>query len=234
LTIYSKYTQVILRRVLSRGGQAPKEGIVRLSEKAYHLIRHRVVTLELAPLSFIDEQALMQDLQLGRTPIREALQRLAAEGLVFLAPRRGMYVADISITDLQKIFEMRLAVEGLAARLAADRISNELLDQMQAVMAELAEVADDDGKALMLIDERFHMLLYQAADNEFLAETCTRLHAQSCRLWHLVLERLVDVRSALEQHWGTLEALRARDGDGAESLLRVHILEFQQRLKAVI
>ena len=207
---------------------------MRLSEKAYHLIKHQVVSLELAPGSFIDEQALMDGLQLGRTPIREGLQRLAAEGLVSFAPRRGMYVTDISITDLQKIFEMRLAVDGLAARLAAERITAGELASMEAVIADLALVPAGEGKALMDIDERFHTLLYQAADNKFLAESCTRLHALSCRLWHLVLGRLGDVRDAMEQHREIMEALKAHDGARAEALLRTHILEFQQRIKAVI
>jgi DNA-binding GntR family transcriptional regulator len=100
---------------------------VRLSDKAYHLIRLKIITLELAPLSAIDEQALMEDLQLGRTPIREALQRLAAEGLVNSAPRRGMFVADISLTDLQKIFELRVILEGFCARLAAQRVTRDQL-----------------------------------------------------------------------------------------------------------
>lgn len=214
--------------------QEQKEDLVRLSDKAYNLVKHKVVTLELAPSSFIDEQALMENLQLGRTPIREGLQRLAAEGLVFFAPHRGMYVAEISITDLQKIFEMRLAVEGLAARLAAERITGQQLEVMQAVIADLASVPASDGKALIAIDERFHLLLYQAADNKFLAETCTRLHTLSCRLWHLALDKLTDVKGALEQHRAIMEALQARDGERAEALLRVHILEFQHSIKAVI
>ena len=96
---------------------------MRLSDKAYYLIRQRIITLELPPMSPIDEQALMEELQLGRTPIREALQRLAAENLVSIVPRRGMFVADISLTDLQQVFELRMMLEGFCARLAAQRPS---------------------------------------------------------------------------------------------------------------
>jgi DNA-binding GntR family transcriptional regulator len=175
---------------------------VRLSDRAYHLIKHKIITLELPPLAAIDEQALMEDLQLGRTPIREALQRLAAEDLVFFAPRRGMFVADISITDLQKIFEARVVLEGFCARLAAQRATPEQLAEMEAVMRELQRVKDGDSRALMTIDERFHDLLYEAADNEFLADTLRRLHALSFRLWHLMLDRLGNVRKAMEQRIG--------------------------------
>lgn len=205
---------------------------MRLSDKAYELIRHRIITLELAPLSAIDEQALMHDLQLGRTPIREALQRLAAEGLVFVAPRRGMFVSEISITDLQKIFELRLVLEGFCARLAAKRVTETQLAAMQRLVRELDKTNDRDGKALMAIDEQFHELLYQAADNELLADTLRRLHAQSFRIWHLVLDRLGSVRGAMDQHVAITKALEARDATLAEALIQEHVLEFQQQIKA--
>jgi DNA-binding GntR family transcriptional regulator len=207
---------------------------VRLSDKAYQLIRHKIITLELPPQSAIDEQALMQDLQVGRTPIREALQRLAAEGLVFLAPRRGMFVSEISITDLQKIFELRLVLEGFSARLAAQRATEAQLAAMEALMRELNQIRDQDGKALMAIDEQFHELLYQAADNELLADTLRRLHAQSFRVWHLVLDRLGSVSGAMEQHVAITQALQAKDGALAEALVQEHISEFQQQIKAAL
>ena len=84
------------------------------------------------------------------------------------------------------------------------------------------------------IFERFHQLLYHAADNEFLADTLTRLHALSLRLWYLVLDRLDGVRGAMEQHIGITEALRARDGVRAEALIQQHISEFQQGIKSVL
>jgi DNA-binding GntR family transcriptional regulator len=207
---------------------------VRLREKAYHLIRQQIITLELAPLSFIDEQALMKDLQLGRTPIREALHQLAAEDLVFFAPRRGMFVADISITDLQKIWEVRLVLEGFCARLAAQRATEDQLAEMETIIQEMRQMPEGNSKALMAIDERFHDLLYEAADNEFLTDTLRRLHALSFRLWHLVLDRLGDVRPAMEQHTQVLEALQARDGAQAEAIIQQHVSEFQQQIKAVL
>ncbi len=207
---------------------------MRLSDKAYHLIRHKIITLELSPLSAIDEHVLMEDLQLGRTPIREALQRLVAEDLVSAAPRRGMFVADISLTDLQKIFELRMILEGFCACLAAQRATEDQLAEMEAVIQELGKVPDEDGRAMMAIDEQFHELLYQAADNEFLADTLRRLHALSCRIWHLFLNRLGNVRETMEQHIKITKALQARDGARAEKLLQQHISDFQNEIKAVL
>jgi DNA-binding GntR family transcriptional regulator len=207
---------------------------VRLSEKAYRLIKEKIVTLEMKPLSVIDEQTLREDLDLGRTPIREALHRLAAEGLVIIAPRRGMFVADISITDLQKVFEVRMAMEGFCARLAAQRTTAQQIEQMEATFERLKMVSHDDAEALMSIDARLHELMYQAADNEFLADSLCRLHTLSLRLWHLVLNQLNDVKTSIEEHGEIIEALKAGDGAQAEKLIQQHIGDFQQEIKAAL
>ncbi|MGD8794555.1 MAG: GntR family transcriptional regulator [Anaerolineae bacterium] len=207
---------------------------MRLSDKAYHIIRQKIITLELPPMSPIDEQSLMEELELGRTPIREALQRLAVEDLVSIVPRRGMFVTDIGLTDLQKVFELRMLLEGFCARLAAQRATDDQLAKMQSIVGELEQISNGDAKALMHIDEQFHELLYEAADNEFLADTLRRLHALSFRIWHLVLDRLGSVRDAMDQHVAITESLQARDGCQAEALLQKHISDFQNEIRAVL
>ncbi len=207
---------------------------VRLSEKAYWLIKEKVVTLELPPSAVIDEQLLMEELELGRTPIREALQRLDSEGLVNVVPRRGTFVSDISITDLQKIFELRTVLEGFCARLAAQRITDEQLERIEVVLRDLEELQDGNPSALMSVDKRFHKLLYRAADNEFLTETLDRLYDLSLRLWYLVLARLDDVRDSIEQHHRIVDALRKGDSERAELLVQTHIVEFQRSIKAAL
>jgi DNA-binding GntR family transcriptional regulator len=207
---------------------------VRLSEKAYQLIKKKVVTLELPPSAVIDEHILMQQLDLGRTPIREALQRLDSEGLVTVVPRRGTFVSDISVTDLQKIFELRIILEGFCARLAAQRISEDQIQKMEMVLRDLEELQDGNPSALISIDKRFHRMLYRASDNEFLAETLDRLYDLSLRLWYLVLNRLDDVRHAIEQHRQILDALREGDEARAELLIQAHIVEFQRNIKAAL
>jgi len=208
---------------------------VRLaSEEAYQQIKDKIITLELEPASVIDEQALMEKLSLGRTPIREALQRLDAENLVHIVPRRGMFVADISITDLQKIFEVRTILAGFCARLAAQRITPNQIAQIETVLQGLEHVHSGDSRQLMEIDRRFQRAMYQAAGNEILAETLDRLYDQSLRIWYLVLHRLGDVRDAIEQHREVADAVKAGDCARAERLIQQHIVEFQQRIKAVL
>jgi len=207
---------------------------VRLSEKAYRLIKEKVVTLELPPSAVIDEHILMQELGLGRTPIREALQRLDSEGLVNIVPRRGTFVNDISVTDLQKIFELRVILEGFCARLAAQRITEDELKRMENVLQDLEQLQNGDPQALMSIDKRFHHLLYAAADNEFMTDILDRLYDLSLRLWYLVLNRLDEVRHSIEQHFEVLNALEEGNGARAEAVIQKHILEFQQSIKAAL
>ncbi|HSR35223.1 MAG TPA: FCD domain-containing protein, partial [Anaerolineae bacterium] len=98
-------------------------------------------------------------------------------------------------------------------------------------LTELRNVPDGNGKALMSIDERFHELLYRAADNEFLTDTLRRLHALSFRIWHVVLDRLGSVRGAMEQHVQIAEAIKEGDGTRAEILVQQHVSGFQQEIK---
>jgi len=207
---------------------------MRLSEKAYQLIKEKIITLDLPPSSLINEQTLMEDLELGRTPIREALQRLAADGLVNVVPRRGMFVANIHITDLQKVFEVRILLEGFCARLAAERITDEQIAEIEAVLQELEQTQNADIETLMTIDERFHALLYQAAGNELLTEALDRLYAPSLRLWYLVVDRLADLRAEIVVHREIIPALKARDGARAEAIMQQHIAGFQRQIRAVL
>ncbi len=206
-----------------------------LSQRAYHLIREKVVTLELPPSSVIDEAALMEELELGRTPIREALQRLAAENLVVILPRRGMFVADISLPDLQQIFEVRIVLEGHCARLAAERVTDEEIALMEELFEELDQLGEkDDNQRLIAVDRRFHELLAQASHNRFLADTLDRFYALSSRLWYLALDRVGQIREAIQEHRIVLEALKRRDADAAEAALQRHITSFQERIKSVM
>src|SRR5690242_5497249 len=106
------------------------------SGEAYRLIKEQIITLALPPAALIDEARLMADLELGRTPIREALQRLALENLVVILPRRGTIVADLNMSDLQKIFEIRVDLEVYVVRLAARRASAAQIDAMEALFED--------------------------------------------------------------------------------------------------
>lgn len=208
-----------------------------LSEKAYRQIKHKIATLELPPSSLINEQELMEELGIGRTPIRDALRRLEVENLVTIVPRRGTFVSDLSVTDLQALAEIRVELEGLAARLAAERIDGELIAKMEALFEDFDKmVAEGGNEALMERDKQFHHLVFQAADNEFLEDILAQLYTLSLRLWYLVLDRLdMDVvEQAIREHMKIIEAFKHEDCDRAESEMQQHVIEFQKQMRSVL
>ncbi|MCA9970264.1 MAG: GntR family transcriptional regulator [Anaerolineales bacterium] len=204
-----------------------------LSQQAYEIIKHQIVSLQLQPGAVIDETALQDALGLGRTPIREALKRLELEKLVTIAPRRGMFVTEISITDLQDLFEMRLVLEGLATELAARRGTAVHWQRMQQALASTPWHTAGTA-ALIAIDEACHQIIYEAADNRFLQDTLQTYYALSLRLWYFFLERIGDMRTAVMEHQSIYDALRTGDGATAARLMRQHIQDFQTEVQRVM
>lgn len=204
------------------------------SERAYLLIRDQIVTLRLAPGSVIEEARLRGELELGRTPIREALQRLAHENLVVFVPHRGTFVADINLTDLHRLTEVRVELEGYAARLAAQRAGASDRALMQALMAELDDIDEADPHNLMRLDQRIHRQVYQATRNAFLQAMLEEFFNLSLRIWFLGLERGVRLRAAIEEHRQLLDAIVQRDADRAESVMRQHVTGFEQAIRKVL
>ncbi|NUQ38458.1 MAG: GntR family transcriptional regulator [Caldilineales bacterium] len=205
-----------------------------LSQEAYQTIRQKIIALDLPPGAVIDEARLQTDLGLGRTPIREALQRLALEKLVAIIPRRGTFVADIGITDLHRLFEARLVLETLAARLAAQRGSEAHWQTMAAALDRIPAADPVPPDLLIAIDEQCHAIMYEAADNKFLQDTLTTLYALSLRLWYYSLARMGGMREAILEHRHILAALRRRDADAAADLLETHIRTFQANIQSVV
>ncbi len=204
------------------------------SERAYLLIRDQIVTLKLAPGSVIEEGRLRQEVGLGRTPIREALQRLAHENLVTFVPHRGTFVSDINLTDLHRLTEVRTEMEGYAARLAADRATTSDRGQMQGLMAELDVIDGADVHTLMRLDQRIHRLVYQATRNPFLQAMLEEIFNLSLRIWFLGLDRGVRIKQAVEEHRQLLDAVVSRDGERAESVMRQHVMGFEHAIRKVL
>lgn len=214
---------------------------ISLSQQAYEGIKQKIVSLELPPGSVIDEGGLQDELDLGRTPIREALKRLSLEKLVNIVPRRGMFVTEIGITDLQQLFELRVMLESLAARFAAQRGNDEQWHRMESALNGLSWLDSSSGsealvanEALIAIDKACHEIVYEAANNQFLQDTLITHYALSLRLWHFFLADIGDMRQAILEHRRILEALKARDADRASELMEFHIQAFQEEIQSVM
>jgi DNA-binding GntR family transcriptional regulator len=205
------------------------------SEAAYRTLKQKIVTLELPPASLLNEAELMAELGLGRTPIREALLRLAFENLVVILPRRGTIVADLNVSDLQKIFEMRLELEIYAIRLATERATPAQIAEMEQLFANSDEIiSQGDPHQLMALDHQAHQLLAKAAHNEFLEETLERLYSQGLRLWYLLLHKVSRLPEAIAEHQQMIAAVKAADSQRAAEVMRAHITNFQAQLMSAL
>lgn len=205
-----------------------------LSETAYRLLKEKIITLELPPATLLNEAVLMQDLNLGRTPLREAIQRLAYEDLVVILPRRGILVADLNLTDLQKIFEVRIELEIFAVRLAAERATPEQIAEMEALFEGAdAIIRHGDHRQLIQLDHQAHQLIVKAAHNEFLEESLERLYNHVLRLWYVSLHRVSRLREAIAEHRELIAAIKAGEGERAAEIMRAHIVGFQTEFMAV-
>lgn len=201
------------------------------TERAYRTIREKIIRLEYAPGELLVESGLAEELGTGRTPVREALKMLACENLVVIIPQRGIYVADISLTDLQEIAELRLAVEGLAAQLAAQRITPQQLERLRSLTHQLAHTAPDDVEKLMDIDRQFHLTVAEAAGNKHLADVIVSLYDKSLRLWRLALTRVGALASSIERHEELLDALEYGNAAKAAEIMQEHVRDFHRRMR---
>jgi DNA-binding GntR family transcriptional regulator len=204
------------------------------SEAAYLRIRERIVSLEMPPGSVVNEARLREDLQIGRTPIREALQRLARESLVRSVPHRGTFVTDVNITDLARITEVRIVLEAHAARLAAEKHTADDRESMEQLVDILESGWVSDQKELMRLDQEVHRRVYRAAHNPFLESTLESYFSLSLRLWYLVLDRALRLREAVEEHIELLKSILSRDGARAESSMRRHVAGFEREIRKVL
>lgn len=211
-----------------------------LSEQAYEQLRQQIVTLVLPPNAVVDEAQLQRELGLGRTPIREALKRLELERLITIIPRRGIFVTPINLTDLQRLYEVRVNLEGLATELAAQRGTAVHWQEMALILDQAVGLDVLSAAQLIAIDEGCHRIIYQAADNQFLQQTLAALFPLSLRLWHVALSKLGDKKDSIieykhiVEHQAILAALQKGDAPTAADLMRRHVAAYQQYIENII
>jgi len=204
--------------------------VASLADQAYHAIRGLIVSLELAPGAVIDERQLVERLAIGRTPVREALRRLAQERLVEVYPRRGMFVTGVDVRELARLSEVQEVLEPEAARLAAERATDADRRELGALLVEL----DTAGGELMALDERIHRAVYRAAHNDLLEATLEQYYVLALRIWSMALDRAHDLGEAVEEHRALLEAIRSGDAERAADTMRAHVQNFEQAMHRVL
>lgn len=210
-------------------------GKPRKTDIAYEELRRQIVTLELEPGSVIDERQLIERLAIGRTPVREAIQRLIYEGMIVHTPRRGSWVSPLSLTELHAMIEARRMLELECARLAATRIT-------PVQLAELRHEVERSGPAicaerigtLISIDQQFHVGIARATGNRFLVKMTEQLHNELTRYWYVSAMRVGHLHIVQRHHHAILDALETGDPTFAAHKMDEHVTLFRERLSTLI
>jgi DNA-binding GntR family transcriptional regulator len=219
--------------VVSDGRGGSTRGL--LADRAYRALRDRLVTLRIPPGAPIDEDAIGRELKMGRTPVREAIKRLALENLVTVFPRRGTFASEINITDLAHISDVRAQLEGHAAYRAAQRITESQRGELAGLLIELdVRRGNEDVEMLMDFDATVHRFIYRCAGNPFLEETLGRYLNLSLRIWYLVIDRLPHLFARVHEHEEVLHAIESGQAERAREILAGHIATFEREIRTVL
>lgn len=220
------------RTPIGRRSVRPKNGRL-VSDAAYERIRDMILTMQLRPGQLLTEGELEEHLGLGRMPVREALQRLAQEDLVTIVPRKGSFVIPVQLDDLQKIFELRLTLEGLSARLAAERITDAELARLEELI-ERSRHVNEGTQAHVRVDRAFHLGVALATRNDYLVRAVERALNLALRLLYLSGSRMAKVGEILPEYRSILDALQRRDPEAACRAMQAHIEEFRSKVRHAI
>ena len=196
-----------------------------LKDLVYLELKHKILTGEIVSQTRLMEIDLSEKMNVSRTPIREAIKRLADDGLVKVEPRRGAYVANISIKDMLDVFEVREDMEGFVAKLAAQRITDEEKDSLREIAKEYEEAIEkaDDKENIIALDEKFHNFIVQCSGNETLSELVNYVQELSLRFRYLYYDDFSLYESTAEQHNRIMEAINAGRDEEARSEADAHV-----------
>ena len=204
-----------------------------LSDRAYVALRDRLVSLRIPPGAPIDEEALTGELGVGRTPVREAIRRLALERLVVVYPRRGTFAAAINITSLTDITDVRVPLEAHAAERAAVLCDDDDRREADGLIAEL-RAAESSQRSLIELDARVHRFVYRCCRNPYLEQDLDRYLNMSLRIWHLTWDRLPPLQERVREHCQLLEAIRDGDAERAREIARAHVIAFADEMRGAL
>ena len=195
-----------------------------LRDIVFETLRKAILDGDLKPGERVMEVQLAEELGVSRTPVREAIRKLELEGLLVMVPRKGAYVADVSIKDVLSVLEIRASLEGLGASLAAERITQEEVDRLKLSAKDfeaMHEANDRDG--MVEKDTEFHSILLSASRNNKLLEIVEGLSDYVQRFRVIYFTEYSDSKNIMEEHRKILEAIDERDIDKASKAAQDHI-----------
>ncbi|TQQ84510.1 GntR family transcriptional regulator [Peptacetobacter hominis] len=200
-----------------------------LRDVVFESLRKAIVEGQLKPGQRMMEVQLAEQLGVSRTPVREAIRKLELEGLVIMLPRKGAYVADMSIKDIIDLLEVRAALEGLAASLAAERMDDAGIKKLKTISKELKKsVSESDLKEILKKDVEFHQCIFEASGNKRLAQMINALWEQVYRFREGYMSDYNAALSIIEEHESLIAAIENGECENAAKCAKDHIEKAEQ------
>ena len=195
-----------------------------LSAKVFHSIREDILNGKYQANEELKEKNIGDDLGVSRTHVREALRQLELEGLVHIIPNKGAFVEGVTLQDDKDIYEIRTLLEGLCARWAAERITQEQLEELEEIVfLSDFHYSKENWDQILELDNRFHEMVYEACASKELTRVLRDYHHNLQRIRLITLEEKARAHAAINEHRAIAEALKARDARTAEECARLHI-----------
>lgn len=202
------------------------------TDEIYEILKERIIQLEYEPGLVLNESDIADEFNTSRTPVRSAFKRLQRDKLLNIVPRFGAQVTPIDFKQMKHVFEITRVLDSFAARLAAERISDEEIKKLEEIISRLKsyDISKDYQKAID-DDELFHQTIFSSCGNPWLQEILTSLHYHTERLWHYCESYFDNIELFSHGLGKILEAIKDRDFDNVEKYAREHIDEFVLKIK---
>ena len=199
-----------------------------LTDTAYEAIKQKIITLQFGPGTYLNVASITEALNIGRTPVHQAVRRLTHEGMIEIMPRKGMIVRPVSLNEVMEIADVRSVNEPHCVRLAAEKASAEDIAELEGILARADDAAAaGDTEQQMLADRDFHCEISRIAGNKILADILKNLHERSLRFWFISLHDSPHRQEVADEHADIMKAIRNNDPDAAEHAMQRHIESFR-------
>jgi DNA-binding GntR family transcriptional regulator len=206
-----------------------------LREVIFTTLRDAIIVGELRPGERLMEVKLAEKMGVSRTPVREAIRKLELEGLVDMIPRKGAHVADLSVKDIVDVLEVRASLDGLAALLAAERITDEEIDELNHVNSQFVSFLQKENlQGSIKKDVEFHEIIYRSSRNEKLIQIVSNLREQVQRFRVIYLKDYVNPKELEKEHKDIIDAICSKDSELSRKVAQNHIKSQQESIISAI
>jgi DNA-binding GntR family transcriptional regulator len=202
-----------------------------LREVVFNTLKEAIISGELKPGERLMEVKLAEKMGVSRTPVREAIRKLELDGLVEMLPRKGAHVAELSVKNIMDVLEVRASLDGLATSLAAERIKDEEIKNLEQILSQFKSYAEKDNlQGTIKKDVEFHDLIYSASRNDKLIQIACKLREQIQWFRVIYLKDYSRHEALIKEHQEIYEAISRRNGEQARIYAQKHIKKQQENI----